>query len=66
MEKYIVSIIVVRYNNPDILKKKLIGIEKNITNPILTGSSHTIGEISKAYKELYKSIFFSKILKKSV
>jgi len=34
VERYIVSIIIVSYNNPDLLKKTLIGIEKNITRPI--------------------------------
>lgn len=37
-----------------------------IFGAILIGSFYTIGEIFKAYKELYKSISFSKILKKSV
>lgn len=37
-----------------------------IFGAVLTGSFHTIGEISKAYKKLYKSILFNKILKKTV
>lgn len=37
-----------------------------IFGAVLTGSFRTIGEIAKAYKELYQSVFFNKILKKSV
>ena len=36
-----------------------------IFGAVLTGSFHTISEIFKAYRELYKSIFFNKFLKKS-
>jgi len=41
-------------------------IVSRIFGEVLTGSFHSIGEISKAYRELYKYIFFNKILKKSV
>ena len=37
-----------------------------IVGAVLTGSFNKLGEIVKAYKDLYKSIFFNKILKKSI